>query len=139
MTIATLDATPFLYQLKNVVARNNTALWRSPDYVFSRLFVHAITSLSISLSFLNLGDSVRDLQYRVFGMSVVYIFVSLYFTSVVDYVFDSFWVIVLPVIVMVQIEPMFIFNRSRFLSSVCSSHPLTYKLLSFPGVFIRGL
>lgn len=74
---ATLDATPFLYQLKTVVARNNTALWRSPDYVFSRLFVHAIVSLCISLSFLQLGNSVRDLQYRVFGMSVIYISIFL--------------------------------------------------------------
>ena len=62
------DATPFWHQLRYVVQRNNTKLWRSPDYVFSRLFVHAFISLWISLSFLQLGNSVRDLQYRVFGM-----------------------------------------------------------------------
>lgn len=62
------DATSFLYQLRHVVNRNNTALWRSPDYVFTRLFVHVFISLFISLSFLNLGNSVRDLQYRVFAM-----------------------------------------------------------------------
>jgi len=64
------DATSFLYQLRTVIKRNNIALWRSPDYVFSRLFVHAFVSLFISLSFLNLGHSVRDLQYRVFAMWV---------------------------------------------------------------------
>lgn len=69
-----VDATSFLYQLRTVVQRNNTALWRSPDYVFSRLFVHAFVSLIISLSFLNLGHSLRDLQYRVFAM-----WVSLFF------------------------------------------------------------
>ncbi len=64
----TADATPFWVQLKEVVKRNNRALWRSPDYVFSRLFVHAFISFFVSLSFLQLGLSSRDLQYRVFGM-----------------------------------------------------------------------
>ena len=65
-----VDATSFLYQLRTVIKRNNIALWRSPNYVFSRLFVHAFISLIISLSFLNLGHSLRDLQYRVFAMWV---------------------------------------------------------------------
>ncbi|KAN0100115.1 hypothetical protein V8E55_000099 [Tylopilus felleus] len=38
-------ATSFLCRLRTVVKRNNTALWRSPNYVFSRLFVHAFISL----------------------------------------------------------------------------------------------
>ncbi|KAF8555113.1 pleiotropic drug resistance ABC transporter [Imleria badia] len=87
-------ATSFLYQLGIVVKRNNIALWRSPDYVFSRLFVHALISLFISLSFLDLGHSLRDLQYRAFSI---------------------FWLAVLPAIVMVQLEPMFIFNRRTFI------------------------
>ncbi len=62
------DATPFWVQLKEVVGRNNRALWRMPDYVFSRLFVHAFISVWVSLSFLQLGHSLRDLQYRVFGV-----------------------------------------------------------------------
>lgn len=62
------DATSFFYQLGIVIKRNNIALWRSPDYVFSRLFVHAFFSLFVSLSFLNLGHSIRDLEYRVFAM-----------------------------------------------------------------------
>ena len=63
-----LDATPIWYQLKEVVIRNNRALWRSPQYVFSRLFVHAFISLFVSLSFLQLGHGSNDLQYRVFGV-----------------------------------------------------------------------
>lgn len=62
------DATPFWVQLTEVVKRNNRALWRMPEYVFSRLFVHAFISLFVSLSFLQLGHGTRDLQYRVFGM-----------------------------------------------------------------------
>ncbi|KAF9236851.1 ABC-2 type transporter-domain-containing protein [Melanogaster broomeanus] len=87
-------ATSFFYQLCTVVKRNNIALWRSPDYVFSRLFVHAFFSLFVSLSFLQLGNSVRDLQYRVFGI---------------------FWLVVLPAIIMSQLEPLFIFNRRVFI------------------------
>ncbi|THH33132.1 hypothetical protein EUX98_g1017 [Antrodiella citrinella] len=90
----TTYASPIWYQLKEVVLRNNRALWRSPAYVFSRLFVHAFISLFVSLSFLQLGTSVRDLQYRVFGI---------------------FWVSVLPMIVMAQIEPLWIFNRRVFI------------------------
>ncbi|KAI6015643.1 pleiotropic drug resistance ABC transporter [Pisolithus marmoratus] len=92
-------ATSFLYQLKVVVQRNNMALWRSPDYVFSRLFVHAAFSLCISLSFLQLGHSVRDLQYRVFGI---------------------FWLAVLPPIIMTQLVPLFIFNRLTFVREASS-------------------
>ncbi len=62
------DATSFWVQLREVVIRNNRALWRMPDYVFSRLFVHAFISLWVSLSFLQLGHGLRDLQYRAFGM-----------------------------------------------------------------------
>ncbi|PPQ79878.1 hypothetical protein CVT25_002934 [Psilocybe cyanescens] len=77
-------------ELSTFVRRNNMALWRSPDYIFSRLFVSTFISLFISLSFLQLGNSVRELQFRVFAI---------------------FWVVVLPAIVMSQIEPLFIFNR----------------------------
>ena len=64
------DATSFFFQLRTVVERNTTALWRSPDYAFTRLFVTTFISFFISLSFLQLGNSVRDLQFRVFGMFV---------------------------------------------------------------------
>jgi len=64
------DATSFFFQLRTVVKRNTTALWRSPDYAFTRLFVTAFISFFVSLSFLQLGNSVRDLQFRVFGMFV---------------------------------------------------------------------
>ncbi len=59
---------PVWYQLRTVVQRNTLSLWRSPDYVFTRLLAHLIVSLFVSLPFLQLGHSVRDLQYRVFGM-----------------------------------------------------------------------
>ncbi|KAJ3545283.1 hypothetical protein NMY22_g2500 [Coprinellus aureogranulatus] len=87
-------ATSFWYQLRLVSARNAVALWRSPEYIFTRIFVCTCISLFVSLSFLQLGNSVRALQFRVFAI---------------------FWVIVLPAMVMSQIEPMFIFNRRTFI------------------------
>ncbi|OCH88753.1 hypothetical protein OBBRIDRAFT_820018 [Obba rivulosa] len=109
-TPPTTYATPFWYQLKVVVKRNNLMLWRSPDYVFSRLFVHAFISLFISLSFLRLGNSVRDLQYRVFGI---------------------FWATILPAIVMGQLEPMWILNRRIFI-------PESSSRIYSPYVFAIG-
>jgi ATP-binding cassette, subfamily G (WHITE), member 2, PDR len=63
-----VDAAPFIYQVKEVTVRSLTALWRSPAYVWTRLFIHAFISLFVSLSLLQLGHSSRDLQSRVFGM-----------------------------------------------------------------------
>lgn len=62
------DATPIYYQLQIVVRRALLSLWRSPDYTWTRLFVHVFLSLFVSLTFLNLGTSVRDLQFRVFAV-----------------------------------------------------------------------
>ncbi|KAF7307371.1 Pleiotropic drug resistance ABC transporter protein [Mycena indigotica] len=92
-------ATPFMYQLRTVTARNYLALWRSPDYLFSRLFVCSFISFFVSLSFLQLGISLRDLQFRVFSL---------------------FWVTILPAIIMAQIEPMFISNRRTFIREASS-------------------
>ncbi|KAF5375215.1 hypothetical protein D9758_000491 [Tetrapyrgos nigripes] len=92
-------ATPFLYQLRLVVQRNNLALWRSPDYIFTRLFVCIFISLWVSLCFLQLGTSLRELQFRIFSI---------------------FWISVLPAIIMTQIEPMFIHNRRIFIREASS-------------------
>lgn len=64
-THSNLDATPFWYQMKVVVQRNNVALWRQPDYIFSRLFIHIFSAFFASLALLQLKHSLRDLQYRV--------------------------------------------------------------------------
>ncbi|EPQ60137.1 hypothetical protein GLOTRDRAFT_67504 [Gloeophyllum trabeum ATCC 11539] len=90
----TTYATPFWYQLQVVVKRNSIALWRSADYLWTRLFVHAAISLFISLSFLQLGSSVRELQYRVFAI---------------------FWTSILPAIIMSQLQPVYLANRRIFI------------------------
>lgn len=59
-------ATPFWYQLGVVTKRSFVGLWRSPNYVYTRVFIHAVISLILSLSWLQLGNGVRDLQSRLF-------------------------------------------------------------------------
>ncbi|KAG9049169.1 hypothetical protein FS837_010988 [Tulasnella sp. UAMH 9824] len=103
-------ATPILYQLQVVVKRSLLSLWRSPDYTWTRLFVHIFLSLFISLAFLNLGLSVRDLQYRVFAI---------------------FWATLLPSFIFYQIVPAFIINRMLFIREASS------KMYS-PVVFAIG-
>ena len=63
-------ATPFWYQLRVVTKRSFVKLWRSPNYVYTRIFTHVVISLILSLSYLQLGQSMRDLQYRLFSMWV---------------------------------------------------------------------
>ncbi|KAG6820654.1 hypothetical protein H0H93_013505 [Arthromyces matolae] len=67
-SITSTYATSFVYQLKTVSQRNMLALWRSPDYIFTRIFVSGFIALFISLSFLQVGNSSRDLQFRVFAI-----------------------------------------------------------------------
>ena len=61
-------STPFLFQMKTVAERSFITLWRSPNYIYTRMFIHVVIALIVSLSFLQLGTSARDLQSRVFAM-----------------------------------------------------------------------
>ena len=58
-------ATPLWHQIKVVQKRTHKAFWRSPNYGFTRFFVHVIIALPTGLMFLNLDDSRTSLQYRV--------------------------------------------------------------------------
>ncbi|QRV86840.1 ABC-2 type transporter [Ceratobasidium sp. AG-Ba] len=87
-------ATPFMHQLKVVSERTLTAFWRQPDYGFTRLFSHGAIALLTSLTFLQLGNSTQELQYRVFAI---------------------FMASVMPAIIISQVEPMFIMARMIFI------------------------
>ncbi|KZO94482.1 hypothetical protein CALVIDRAFT_484187 [Calocera viscosa TUFC12733] len=102
-------ATRIPYQLNLVTQRALTALWRKPQYVWSRLFIHLVISFWVSMTFLRLNDSLHDLQYRVFAI---------------------FFVTVLPAIIMAQIEPMFIMNRMIFVREASSRmySPIVFAL-----------
>ncbi|KAL7416336.1 putative ATP-binding cassette transporter [Mrakia frigida] len=121
-------STPFLFQLKTIVARTLKGFWRMPDYGYTRLFSHLSISLITSLTFLNLGSSVQDLQYRVFAIFIA---------------------TVLPAIIISQVEPTYImsrqtFNReasSRMYSSIVFSTSqliaeMPYSILCAVGFFV---
>ncbi|KAG8704963.1 hypothetical protein FRC08_001922 [Ceratobasidium sp. 394] len=87
-------ATPFMHQLKVVSERTLTAFWRQPEYGFTRLFSHGAIALLTSLTFLQLGNSSQELQYRVFSIFIATI---------------------MPAIIISQVEPMFIIARMIFI------------------------
>jgi ATP-binding cassette subfamily G (WHITE) protein 2 (SNQ2) len=87
-------ATPFMHQLRVVSERTLTAFWRQPEYGFTRLFTHGAIALLTSLTFLQLGNSTQELQYRVFAIFIATI---------------------MPAIIISQVEPMFIFARMIFI------------------------
>ena len=86
-------ASPLLHQLKIVIKRTNLSYWRSPDYLFTRLFNHVVIALITGLTFLNLDDSRSSLQYKIFV---------------------TFQVCVLPALVIPQVEVMYHIKRSIF-------------------------
>jgi len=58
-------ATSFMFQLRKVLNRTNIALWRNADYQWTRLFAHIAIALVVTLTFLQLGDDLTSLQYKV--------------------------------------------------------------------------
>ncbi|KAK4126834.1 hypothetical protein N657DRAFT_566035 [Parathielavia appendiculata] len=86
-------ASPFWHQVKVVVHRANLAHWRTPNYLFTRLFNHVVIALLTGLTYLNLDESRQSLQYRVFVM---------------------FQVTVLPALIISQIEVMYHIKRALF-------------------------
>lgn len=86
-------ASPLLHQLSVVVKRTNLSYWRSPNYLFTRLFNHVVIAIITGLTFLNLDDSRASLQYKVFVM---------------------FQVTVLPGLMLSQVEVMYHIKRSIF-------------------------
>ncbi|CAH7677570.1 ABC-2 type transporter-domain-containing protein [Phakopsora pachyrhizi] len=83
-------AQPFWYQLKVVSARTHLAFFRNADYQFTRLCNHVTIGLIVGLTFVNIGNSLSDLQYKTF---------SIYMAGI------------LPILIISQIEPSYIMSR----------------------------
>ncbi|KAI5464881.1 ABC-2 type transporter-domain-containing protein [Mariannaea sp. PMI_226] len=92
-------ASPFSHQLKVVSARMFRSFWRSPNYLFTRLFNHVAVAVLTGLTYLNLDDSRSSLQYRVFVI---------------------FQVTVLPALIITQVEVMFHIKRALFFREASS-------------------
>ncbi|KAI5450104.1 ATP-binding cassette transporter snq2 [Naganishia albida] len=86
-------STSFWFQFKTILKRDTIKMWRDADYQYTRLFSHMAIALVTSLTFLQLGNNARDLQYRVFAIFIV---------------------TVLPAIIIAQIEPHYIMARMVF-------------------------
>lgn len=107
-------ATPTWYQIKTVLRRTNLAFWRSPNYGFTRLFVHGIIALLTGLAFLQLDDSRSSLQYRVFIL---------------------FQITVIPAIIIQQVEVRYDFCRMISYRETTSKmyRPIVYALTMIIG------
>ncbi|KAK5134770.1 hypothetical protein LTR08_006145 [Meristemomyces frigidus] len=100
-------ATPLWHQIKVVQKRTHVSFWRSPNYGFTRLFNHVAIALLTGLMFLQLDDSRRALQYRVFVI---------------------FQVTVLPALILAQVEPKYDLSRLIYYREAASK---TYRQLPF--------
>lgn len=92
-------ASPTMHQLKVVCKRMFRSFWRSPNYLFTRVFNHVVVALITGLTYLNLDQSRSSLQYKVFVM---------------------FQVTVLPALIITQVEVMFHIKRALFFREASS-------------------
>jgi ATP-binding cassette subfamily G (WHITE) protein 2 (SNQ2) len=92
-------ASPLQHQFKVVVRRMFRSYWRSPNYLFTRLFSHLAVAILTGLTYLQLDDSRSALQNKVFVM---------------------FQVTVLPALIITQVEVMFHIKRALFFREASS-------------------
>lgn len=86
-------AMPVWAQIKLVTGRMSTSLWRNTDYVNNKVFLHIANALVNGFSFWMIGDSIGDLQLRLF--------------AVFNFIFVAPGVIA-------QLQPLFIDRREIF-------------------------
>jgi ABC-type multidrug transport system permease subunit len=86
-------ATPLWTQLKLVTHRQQVALWRNPDYVWNKVFLHVSAGLFCGFTFWKMGTEVADLQLRLLSV-FNFLFVA---TGVIN-----------------QLQPLFLHNRDIF-------------------------
>ena len=100
-------ASPLAHQMRIVVARMFRSFWRSPNYLFTRLFNHFIVAFISGLTYLQLDDSRTSLQNTVFVI---------------------FQVTVLPALIISQVQVMYHIKRALFFREASSKmySPLTF-------------
>ncbi|SOV02442.1 probable ATP-binding multidrug cassette transport protein [Ustilago sp. UG-2017a] len=84
-------AAPWTHQFQVVLKRTMLSTWRQPSYQYTRFFQHLAFALLTGLLFLQLGNNVASLQYRLFVI---------------------FMLAIIPAIIMAQIMPFWIMSRS---------------------------
>ncbi|KAI1338456.1 ABC-2 type transporter [Xylariaceae sp. FL0016] len=105
-------ASPLSHQIKIVMKRTNISFWRSPNYLFTRVFNHVAIAVLTGLTYLQLDHSRSSLQNKVFVM---------------------FQITVLPALLMPQVELMFVIKRAIFfreqLSKMYSTFTFTLAMV----------
>ncbi|KAG5933400.1 hypothetical protein E4U59_006897 [Claviceps monticola] len=86
-------ATPMWEQVKTVTHRMNVSLYRNTDYVNNKLTLHIYSALFNGFSFWMVGDSVGDLQLKLF--------------TIFNFIFVAPGVLA-------QLQPLFIHRRDIF-------------------------
>lgn len=59
-------AMPLWDQIKLVTQRMNVSIWRNTDYINNKFALHISSALFNGFTFWNIGNSIRDLQLRLF-------------------------------------------------------------------------
>lgn len=105
-------ATPLWEQTKIVTQRMNVALYRNTDYVNNKIILHIFSALFNGFSFWMIGDTVGDLQLRLF--------------TVFQFIFVAPGVIA-------QLQPLFIERRDIYEAREKKSKMYSWK------AFVTGL
>jgi ATP-binding cassette subfamily G (WHITE) protein 2 (PDR) len=64
-------AAPFSLQFITVFIRVSQQLWRTPSYIYSKMFLSIIVGLFVGFSFFNSGTSQQGLANQLFSVFLV--------------------------------------------------------------------
>ena len=65
-TVTTQFATPWTYQTRTLLQRQNLAFWRDPTYLMSKLSLNVIGGLFIGFTFFKSKDTIQGTQNKLF-------------------------------------------------------------------------
>lgn len=65
-TVTTQFATPWAYQTRTLLQRQNLAFWRDPTYLMSKLSLNVIGGLFIGFTFFKSKDTIQGTQNKLF-------------------------------------------------------------------------
>lgn len=109
-------AMPFSYQFKTCLMRVFQQTWRTPSYIYSKIFLCTATSLLIGLSFLNSKNSLQGLQNQMFS---VFLFMTIFGTIVQ------------------QIMPHFVIQRSLYEARERPSKAYSWKAFILSSIIVE--
>ncbi|KFA53886.1 hypothetical protein S40293_08246 [Stachybotrys chartarum IBT 40293] len=73
---STIYASSTMQQTYHLTRRTIIQYWRTPDYVYSRLYCSFFHALLNALAFLQLGNTESELQYRIFSCFLILMIVA---------------------------------------------------------------